>query len=29
MWFWFEDEDDIDWNDKGADCIQSIHIYDV
>lgn len=22
-WFWFDDEDDIDWNDEGADCIHS------
>lgn len=28
-WFWFDDEDDIDWNDKGADCIHSIQKYGV
>ena len=26
-WFWFEDEDDIDWNDKGTDCLYSIYMY--
>ena len=26
-WFWFDDEDDIDWNDEGADCIHSIQKY--
>ena len=28
-WFWFDDEDDIDWNDEGADCIHSIQKYGV
>lgn len=26
-WFWFDDEDDIDRNDKGADCLHSIYMY--
>ena len=26
---WFDDEDDIDWNDEGADCIHSIQKYGV
>lgn len=26
-WFWFDDEDDIDWNDKRADCLYSIYMY--
>jgi hypothetical protein len=28
-WFWFDDEDDIDWNDKGTDCIHFIQKYGV
>lgn len=28
-WFWFDDEDDIDWNDKGSDCIHSIQKYGI
>lgn len=28
-WFWFDDENDVDWNDVGADCIHSINIYGV
>ena len=26
-WFWFDDVDDIDWNDEGTDCIHSIQKY--
>lgn len=26
-WFWFDGEDDIDWNDKGVDCLYSIYMY--
>ena len=28
-WFWFDDEEDIDWNDKGADCLYSIQVYRI
>ncbi len=28
-WFWFDDEEDIDWNNKGADCLYSIQVYRI
>lgn len=26
-WSWFDDEEDIDWNDEGTDCLCSIRMY--
>lgn len=28
-WFWFDDENEIDWNSKGEDCLYTIKIRGV